>query len=252
VQCNVFYHNGWKHPVTQPADPANNDEKNAMMFRHGWYENPGNSNAVAGIDKFNFYLRNASYGHQGRVGNHKMLWNVYWDNGNGCDAFCGAGWKSNLPGEIGNFAVFGNLAPDFYCWGGGINGISTADYIHDGLFAGPATSMQIDAAITIQWTGGNGPAQVPLPANTTALLENLRGWWNVNPAVLTLQGRTCTQTNVNIRRPGPNDAVPTLGQYFGFTGTPAEIEAQVAAKLQNPEPQQAQKVIAWLGAQLPQ
>lgn len=251
VECNTFYHNGWKNSVANPNDPANAAERWAMVFRHGWYENPASGAATVGTDKFNLYLRNASIGHQGRVGGHKMLWNVYWDNGSACDAFCGAGWNSNLPGEIGNFACFGNLTPDFYNWGGGVAGQSVSDYIHDGLFAGSA-STQLDSPVTIQWTGGNGAQGVPLPANTTATVKKCKGWWPVMPAVNIQSGRTATVNAVNIVPAPAGVHVPTLADYFGFTGTDQQNEAAIALKLQNPEPQQAQKIIAWLAGQLPQ
>jgi hypothetical protein len=250
MQSNTFYKNGWNNAVANPNDPANAAEKNAMMFRHSAYHNPSGGNAVAGIDQFNLYLRSASCGDQGRVGNHKMLWCVYWDNGNSVDAFTGAGWNATGTGEIGHFAVFGNLTPDFYCWGGGVSGQSVADNIHDGLFAGSLASMQIDPAVSVTWPGGNNSNQkFPLPPNATAVLSNLRGFWPVSPPVQVLDGRTAVQTNIDIRVPTAVDHVPTLGEYFGFSGTPQQVEQQIAEKFKNPEPQQAQKIISWLSGQ---
>ena len=252
IECNVLYHNGWQYRTPfDPNDPANTQEKQQMVFRHGWYENPLGGASVAGTDKFNIYLRNAENGHQGRVGNHHMLWGVYWDNGNSADCFTGAGWNANQGGEIGYCACFGNLTPDFYCWGGGFAGQSVADNIHDCLFAGSSASMQLNSPVTIQWTGGNS-TPVPLPENTTATVSNCRGYWQVQPAVAVLSDRTATITNVNIVPAPAGVHVPTLGDYWGFNGTSLQVEQQIAARLQNPEPQQAQRIVVWLASQLPQ
>ena len=252
VQSTVFWHNGWRNPVANPSDPANAQEKQQMVFRHGDYNSNGaGTRAVAGIDKNCIYCRNACTGYQGRVGGHKNIGGIFWDNGNDKDIFVGAGFGNNLGGEIGNFAVFGNLTPDFYCWGGGVSGQSIADDIHDGLFSGDSRSMQVDAAITIQWTGGNGPAQIPLPANTTATVSNCRGYWPVQPAIVGLSGRTFAMNNCNVAALPVGKLAPALADYFGLTGTPQENEVAIAMQLQDPEPQQAQKIYAWLGSQLP-
>jgi hypothetical protein len=242
VECNIFYHNGWKAPF----DLTDGAWIQAMVFRHGWYENPG-SGAVGGTDRFNLYLRNATTGHQCRTAPASVLWSVFWDNGNAADVFTSPGPSHTGIGEIGHCAFFGNATKDFACWGGGVVGQSVADNLHDLLFASPATSMGIQPAITIAWTG-NANDNFPMPANITASVTNCRGIWPTADVSLQ-QGRKATATNVNIRKPNPGEHVPALTDFFGAADDQAI--AQILRQNLHNAKYSAQAIIDWTGRSLP-
>lgn len=239
VQCNIFYHNGWRAPFDL-KDPA---WVQTMMFRHGWYENPGNGYAVAGTDQFNLYLRNACTGHQCRAGGSAVLWDVFWDNGNAADVFIGPGFKYKLGGEIGHCVFFGNLTQDFACWGGGAVGESVADNIHDLLFAG-TSPMQLPKAVTIHWSPGNGA----VPAGTTAAIRDCRGIWAQGDVALA-DGRTATVTNVHIRKPGPGEHVATLLDFLGTKDD--DTSAQLLRTHLHDPKYSAQAIIDWAARSIP-
>jgi hypothetical protein len=239
VECNIIYHNGWRAPF----DLKNAALVQSMMFRHGWYENPGNGASVAGTDKFNIYFRNATTGHQCRVGGSAVLWGVFWDNGNAADVFTGPGFQHNLGGEIGHCVFFGNLTSDFACWGGGATGESMADNLHDLLFSGTST-MQLPPAITIHWSPGNGP----VPAGTKATVTNCRGIWRAGGVTL-LDGRTATITNVHIRKPGPGEHAPSLLDFLGTKDD--ESSAQLLRTHLHDSKYSAQAIIEWAARSIP-
>jgi hypothetical protein len=236
VQCNIFYHNGWRAPF----DVKNAAMVQAMMFRHGWYENPG-SNAVGGTDKFNLYLRNACTGHQCRAGGSDTEWCVFWDNGNACDLLTTGGESNTLGGQVGHCAFFGNLTRDFVSNGGGVLGQSAADDFHDLLFAGGAQSMQLPPAIMIGWKNA-------APATITGTFTYCRGIWPTTDVML-LSGRTAMQTGVAIRKPNATEHVPTLLDFLG-TKDDVSTAALLRKNLHNPK-FSAQTVVGWLTRSLP-
>jgi hypothetical protein len=236
VQCNIFYHNGWRAPF----DLKNTAMVQAMMFRHGWYENPG-SHAVGGTDKFNLYLRNACTGHQCRAGGSDTEWCVFWDNGNACDLLTTGGESNTKGGEVGHCAFFGNLTRDYPSYGGGLLGQSAADSFHDLLFAAGAQSMQQPPAMMIGW-------KTAATATVTAMFTNCRGIWPTTDVML-LSSRTATQTGIAIRKPNPGEQVPTLLDFLG-TKDDASTAAFLRKNLHNPK-FSAQAVIGWLTRSLP-
>lgn len=258
VECNVFYHNGWSTTAWTPAMTADAISGHpsdaaaaltqAMIFRHGWYENPG-SNAVGGTDKFNLYLRNACTGHQCRAGGSNTQWCIFWDNGNACDVLTTGGAAGSQGGEIGHCLFLGNLTHDYVCWGGGIVGQSAADNVHDCLFAGDSRSMQGAAPYTVAAANGvNGTQSPALPADATASITRCRGVWP-NAEISQLNGRSATQTSVSIRPPKSCERLPTL---LDFLGTPddAATAALLRKNLHNAR-YSAQVVIGWASRMVP-
>jgi hypothetical protein len=244
VQACIFYHNGWKGPIATTDDAW----VSAIKFRHGWYENPS-TGATSGTDQFNFYLRNAATGHQGRAGGLHSLYNVFWDNGNAADVFAGPGIAGLLGGEIGYCAFFGNLANDFPAWGGGVVGQSVADEIHHCIFSSPLTSMGIQPAVAIAWNAYDNNVQPPLilPVTATASVHDNRGIWP-NGGIVASNGRAITsQANNSLRLPRAGEHTPTLMDWRGVQ-TEAQLIEDLRTHLHDPS-RSAQAAHDWLSRQ---
>ena len=248
VRCNVFYHNGW----TAPYDLTDTAMNTAIMFRHGWYENPGGGVAIGGIDFGNLYLRNAAIGHVCRPGNGNIQYSVFWDNGNAVDAFLTSGWTASLGGTIAYCCCFGAITNDFLSYGGGFTGASISDYIHDNYFAGDLRSIQLDPAIQITLAPGSNPADttLPDPATTLATVANNFGIWP-GPFIEIDGGRSVTQYGNNVVTATSWTVAPTLLDWGSSVyGAPVADEDQLTdilrVNLWNPD-YSALAIRSWLG-----
>ena len=249
IQGCVIIHNGWRAPWDGQTQP--------IMYRHGWYENPSSGWATAGVDQFNFYIRNACTGHMMRPGSGKHLWCVDFENGNAADTTVGAGWNSNGVGEIGWCALLGSTASDFALWGGGYSGESTADNIHDLWVSVPNGSMTLNPPVRFAWTGGNNLPPIwpaPLPPGTTATIANVHGWHPI-PTPYVGDGRVLTSvTNYTVRIPPVGQHIPTIYDWATqAVGHPVTTDQQLAEELRalhNPR-LSAQACIQWFSSQLP-